>query len=111
MSILDRLIGLFRNDPERNRKRGAENARRFLAGNPTREEIERYWSDACVDQAFGPDGPDYAEGVKSVLRQARRPFSLDQCENPAKTCYAPSSCSRDGICDYTIPPACDALER
>ena len=47
MSILDRLIGLFRNDPERNRKRGAENARRFLAGNPTREEIELFGLMIC----------------------------------------------------------------
>ena len=48
---------------------GKENALKFLQSTPTKEEIECYWCCACVDEEL--TSPEYARGVKDVLREYR----------------------------------------
>jgi len=63
------LTSLFRGEtPDEAQARGAANARTFPDGNPTGDEIGRYLSSACEDEAFGFDGGAYARGVRTALR-------------------------------------------
>lgn len=46
---------------------GEVNVRKFLAGNPSKDEILKYWSSACVDEDMG-QGREYSRAVKNILR-------------------------------------------
>ena len=58
-------------DIEKAAKRGADNARRFLAGNPTQDEIQQAYEWSFEDASYGDDSPTslaYDEAFREVLR-------------------------------------------